>query len=612
METRPNLKKTESDTNLYKLHLAARREAHKDDSSFFHFFSYVIGRKDKSTKPDTPRSQTWGNPSSDLEAQAFDSPITHAQTAPQQQGTGIVGHGEGGSGLGLNSDADVHDTERSQPDSGETALESQQYATTASPPLRPQDAVRRRTTTREESDPEPNEPEEGVFERPKKQKSGLFKRVQPKRRYSYVTEFRKAFGTWLNILLIMVPAGFIVNYVNTGSKIAVFVVNFIAIIPLAALLSFATEEIALRTGESLGGLLNATFGNAVELIVAIIALAKKEVVIVQTSLIGSILSNLLLVMGMCFFFGGLRRQEQFFNTTVAQTAASLLALAVAAVIVPTVFNQAANTPTADVAKLSRGTAVILLAVYAAYLFFQLKTHAVVFATESQKVEAKPFKKSGLKEGAVAQALVGPAGVMGSHALQQTPTDQEKLRDTLTTPPTTEGTNEANTADDGEGPHLFFSTAIGLLLGSTVLVAFCAEFMVDGISAVTEGGAVSQEFVGLILLPIVGNAAEHATAVTVAIKDKMDLAIGVAVGSSMQVALFLIPLLVIIGWGMGLDEMNLSFDLFQVAVLFVSILLVNYLIADGKSHWLEGMLLMSLYLIIATCSWWYPTQEGLSE
>ncbi|EQB51501.1 calcium/proton exchanger [Colletotrichum gloeosporioides Cg-14] len=133
-------------------------------------------------------------------------------------------------------------------------------------------------------------------------------------------------------------------------------------------------------------------------------------------------------------------------------------------------------------------------------------------------------------------------------------------------------------------------------------------MVSSIDAVTKASGISEEFVGLILLPIVGNAAEHATAVTVAIKDKMDLAIGVAVGSSMQVALFLIPLLVIIGWGMGKDDMTMSFDLFQVAVLFVAVLLVNYLISDGKSHWLEGLQLICLYAIIAVCSWWYPAEN----
>jgi Ca2+:H+ antiporter len=343
--------------------------------------------------------------------------------------------------------------------------------------------------------------------------------------------------------------------------------------------------------------------NAVELIVAIIALAHKEVVIVQTSLIGSILSNLLLVMGMCFFFGGLRRQEQYFNTTVAQTAASLLALAVAGVIVPTVFDIASQTPQSDVAKLSRGTSVILLVVYGGYLFFQLKTHSTVFAQESQKVEARPFRSQSLKEGAIAQGLVAPAGVI-AHGLPSSRTDNEKMRSLLTNPPCKNLQNEAAEDDEEEGeePQLHFTVAVATLAVSTVIIALCAEFMVDSISAVTAGGKVSEEFVGLILLPIVGNAAEHATAVTVAIKDKMDLAIGVAVGSSMQVALFLIPLLVIIGWGLGMDEMALSFDPFQVAVLFVAVLLVNYLIADGKSHWLEGMLLICLYCIIAVCSW----------
>jgi Ca2+:H+ antiporter len=355
-----------------------------------------------------------------------------------------------------------------------------------------------------------------------------------------------------------------------------------------------------------------SLSNAVELIIAIIALVHNEVVIVQTSLVGSILSNLLLVMGMCFFFGGLRRQEQYFNTTVAQTAASLLALAVAAVIVPTVFDLATDgvdetNRQPDIAKLSRGTSVILLVVYGAYLLFQLKTHSKVFAETSQKVEAKPFSNpfhagpGPLKDGAVAQGFVTPAGFMGGHGLPSSQTQNERMRSLVTNPPrqNLQGEDEE---EEGEEPQLHFMVAVATLGLSTVIIAFCAEYMVDSISAVTAGGAVSEEFVGLILLPIVGNAAEHATAVTVAIKDKMDLAIGVAIGSSMQVALFIIPLLVIIGWGMGLDEMALNFDLFQVAVLFVAVLLVNYLIADGKSHWLEGMLLMCLYIIIAVCSW----------
>lgn len=337
--------------------------------------------------------------------------------------------------------------------------------------------------------------------------------------------------------------------------------------------------------------------NAVELIVAIMALIKREVIIVQTSLIGSILSNLLLVMGMCFFFGGLRRQEQFFNMTVAQTAASLLALAIAGIIIPTVFDKETDLPTSSTAALSRGTAVILLCVYAGYLYFQLKTHHEVFSEESQKVPMRP-KKHDLGPAAIKKGLIGPAGLVGMPGNNdESGTNNKKLQQMLNAEPSVD-----DEEGDEEEPQLSFAVAMGTLIGSTVLIAFCAEFLVDSINYVTTQGGISEEFLGLILLPIVGNAAEHATAVTVAIKDKMDLAIGVAVGSSMQVALFLIPLLVIIGWGMGIEEMGLSFDVFQVAVLFVSVLLVNYLIGDGKSHWLEGMLLMCLYVIIAVCSW----------
>jgi len=233
-----------------------------------------------------------------------------------------------------------------------------------------------------------------------------------------------------------------------------------------------------------------------------------------------------------------------------------------------------------------------------YLFFQLKTHAEVFNEESQKVAAKPWSRGGLKEGAVGKAMVAPAQMLGHDASDQQ--ERERFARLMDEPPRPQG-------DDGdlhEDPQLQFTVAFVTLAGSTAIIAFCAEAMVSSIDAVTKGGGLGEEFVGLILLPIVGNAAEHATAVTVAIKDKMDLAIGVAIGSSMQVALFLIPLLVVIGWIMGNDEMDLSFDLFQVAVLFVSVLLTNYLIGDGKSHWLEGMLLLCLYSIIAVCAYFY--------
>jgi Ca2+:H+ antiporter len=195
------------------------------------------------------------------------------------------------------------------------------------------------------------------------------------------------FGSWVNVLLICVPIGFALKYTNSNGY-AVFVVNFVAIIPLAAMLSFATEELAFYTGETLGGLLNASFGNATELIVSVIALAQNKILIVQTSLIGSMLSNLLLVLGMCFFFGGMNRVVQHFNITVAQTASSMLAVSIGSLIIPTAFQRFGNNPAGGVEPISRGTAIIMLLVYAAYLIFQLKTHVEIFNSPSQKSEKK--------------------------------------------------------------------------------------------------------------------------------------------------------------------------------------------------------------------------------
>lgn len=359
--------------------------------------------------------------------------------------------------------------------------------------------------------------------------------------------------------------------------------NFIAIIPLAQLLSTGTEEIALYSGEVIGGLLNASFGNAVELIVAILALIKREVVIVQTSLIGSILSNLLLVLGMCFIAGGYNRNEQHFNTTVAGTAASLLTLACAALIVPTAFHMASSAGDVGITELSRGTAVILLLVYGSYLFFQLRTHVHLYSCVSEKVpkQAVVFARKSKTVGGLP------------------PLSEEKLR-------------EEEGEDEVEMPQLSRVGALVLLASSTVLVALCAESLVGSIDSLVETSGISRVFVGLILLPIIGNACEHTTAVVVAIKDKMDLAIGVAVGSSMQIALLVIPLVVILGWCMGITEMNLYFDGFQVLILFISVLLTNYLIQDGKSNYLEGTLLVALYMIIAIASWFYPADGVLAN
>ncbi|PTB80513.1 Ca2+ transporter [Trichoderma longibrachiatum ATCC 18648] len=560
-------------TNLLPVnHADIRRKAHlvsRQSGESWNFFRHLSWDGDKR------RSQTWDG--ARLEAQpegdAAGEDLTHAATYPANNSIPL--RDTSTSGTGKQSGEDNHDR-----------------PLIVQPPT-DTDGLRNRGRGDRDEVAAAVAAAEPVPDRPEKKKSGLIRHVQPKEPFTVANQLQRTLlNSWINVLIIAAPVGIALNYVKSVDRIAVFVVNFIAIVPLAALLSFATEEIALRTGETLGGLLNATFGNAVELIVAIIALIDNKVAIVQTSLIGSILSNLLLVMGFCFFFGGLRRPEQHFNTTVAQTAASMLALAAASVIVPTVFDAAANTPTDKVAKLSRGTAVILLIVYAAYLAFQLGTHQAVFSEQSQKVPAKPWSSSAaqpnIKQGLLVPGSVVSRGIVNKEGEQIVNPDEEE--------------------EEEEDPQLHFYVAVGLLAGSTAIIALCAEFMVGSIDAITANGGLSEEFVGLILLPIVGNAAEHATAVTVAVKDKMDLAIGVAVGSSMQVALFLIPLLVVIGWGMGIEEMNLSFDTFQVAVMFVAVLLVNYLIGDGKSHWLEGWLLICLYAIIAVCAFWYPDQD----
>lgn len=319
------------------------------------------------------------------------------------------------------------------------------------------------------------------------------------------------------------------------------------------------------------------------------------------------LSNLLLVLGMSFFFGGINRIEQAFNTTVAQTASSLLFIAVSSLIIPTAFEAWAQTGSQDVTsseqnlvpgviQLSHATALILLMIYGAYLFFQLKSHVSMYSAPSEKNKSRFSEEQ--KDRWRKKTGVNKFARRGS---KESPPR---------TPPKETGEDDD---DDREDPQLSMPVAMFTLAASTVLVALNAEFLVDSINAVTcESNGISKTFVGLILLPIVGNAAEHFTAVSVAIKDKMDLAIGVAVGSSMQIALLVLPLVVTIGWMAGKTGMTLYFDGFQLAMLFVSILLVNYLIQDGKSHWLEGLLLMMLYIIIAVAAWFYPTSAAAAD
>ncbi|GAA5834669.1 hypothetical protein JCM3766R1_003635 [Sporobolomyces carnicolor] len=401
-------------------------------------------------------------------------------------------------------------------------------------------------------------------------------------------------ASWLNVLLVTLPVGWAVHFAKLNDTI-IFIFNFLAIIPLAKLLGFGTEEIALRVGQALGGLLNATLGNAVELIVAIIALAKCEIQVVQSSLLGSILSNLLLVLGCVFFVGGIKYSEQGFKDTAAQMNSSLLVMAVFAILLPAGFNAAfQNNLTAEaeqerILKMSRGTAVILLIVYVGYLIFQLFTHQHLFAEgHTSEIDAD------MRDGRPIWR--------GHRAFRQAPSVRRPRV-------VEEATEEEEEEEEEEVPQLNIWSALILLVVVTVLVAFTAEFLVSSINGLTEAHPeVSTEWVALILLPIVGNAAEHVTAVSVSVHDKIDLSLGVAVGSSIQIALFVIPLLVILGWIMN-KPLSLLFDPFESIILFLSVLMANYTMQDGRSNWLEGFLLMMVYIIIAVSIWFYPSEAS---
>ncbi|KAI1496688.1 Sodium/calcium exchanger protein-domain-containing protein [Biscogniauxia marginata] len=403
-------------------------------------------------------------------------------------------------------------------------------------------------------------------------------------------------SSYVNILLFAVPIGIIAG--KTGwDPIAVFTINFFAIIPLAAVLSFATEEISVELGESLGGLLNATFGNAVELIVSIIALKERQIEVVKSSMIGSILSNLLLVMGMCFFFGGIvnmtdehgNGREQTFASITAQTTASLMTLSAASIILPgTLFmiigtGRGEKEPerTKTILSLSRGTAIILLVLYVLYLVFQLKTHHNLFGNQ-EPVKPNP-----------------------SQLESQLPTNGDVVEG-LPTPAASEGVQEGEEEEEEEETHLSVWSAAAVLVITTVLVSVCADYLVDSIDALVERAHISRSFIGLILIPIVGNAAEHVTAVVVAVKNKMDLAMGVAIGSSIQIALFVTPFLVVLGWAMD-RNMDLHFETFETVSFAMSVLVVIYTVQDGNSNYLEGAMLMALYIIIALAFFVTPSE-----
>jgi Ca2+:H+ antiporter len=319
----------------------------------------------------------------------------------------------------------------------------------------------------------------------------------------------------------------------------------------------ATEEIAVVAGPNLGGLLNATFGNATELILAFIALKSGLVDVVKATITGSIISNLLLVMGFAMFLGGLKFKEQDFQPTAARLNASSMNLAVIAILIPTAVEYTSTgIGESTLQNLSVAVALVLIAVYGLTLLFSMKTHSYLYDVGIAEVEE-------------------------------------------------EGETEAEAK---EKVNLWFW--VGILLVVTLAVAVESELLVGSLESATESLGLSPLFTGVILLPIIGNAAEHATAVTVALKNKMDLSVSVAMGSSLQIALFVAPVLVIAGWIIG-QPMDLNFNPFELVAVAVAVLIANSISSDGNSNWLEGSLLLATYAVLGLAFFFHPAVAGLA-
>ena len=325
----------------------------------------------------------------------------------------------------------------------------------------------------------------------------------------------------------------------------VFVAAGLAIIPLAGLLGRATEHLTTHVGAGIGALLNASLGNAAELIIALVALREGLHDVVKASLTGSILGNILLVLGISMFAGGMKYERQKFNQTAAGMGASLLLLAAVGLIIPALFHfTAADRGVAIERELSLTIALVLFAMYIASLLFSLKTHRHLFAGEGHDV-----------------------------------------------------------SDLGEQPWTRGASIIVLTI-ATCFVALMSEMLVGAMEPAAHRLGLTQVFVGVILVALVGNAAEHSTAVMVALKNKMDLAYGIAVGSSLQIALLVAPLLVFASYLFGMP-LDLIFTPFEVAAVTISVLIVGFVAMDGESHWMEGVMLVGVYLMLAIAFFFLP-------
>lgn len=355
------------------------------------------------------------------------------------------------------------------------------------------------------------------------------------------------FSSKLNLLMPFGPLAVLVHGLSDHNG-WVFFLTLLGITPLAERLGYATEQLSFYTGDTVGGLLNATFGNATELIISIYALKSGMIRVVQQSLLGSILSNMLLVLGCAFFCGGIvfNNKQQVFNKAIAVLNSGLLLMAVMGLLFPAVLHfthTEVHFGRSELA-LSRFSSCIMLLAYAGYLVFQLKSQKDLYMS--------------IAEG---------------------------------------GTLPEEGSDDDEGPEISKWESVIWLSILTAWIAILSEYLVDAIEGASIAWKMPVSFISVILLPIVGNAAEHASAIMFAMKDKLDISLGVAIGSSTQISMFAIPFCVVIGWIMGCP-MDLNFQLFETATLFITVLVVAFLLQEGTSNYFKGLMLILCYLIVA--------------
>lgn len=341
-------------------------------------------------------------------------------------------------------------------------------------------------------------------------------------------------------MLAFAPVTVIAHYAHV-SPLVVFFLSALAIIPLAKYIGEATEELAVYVGPALGGILNATFGNATEFIIGIFALQAGLVEVVKASITGSIVGNLLLVLGMAMLAGGWERKKQEFNRTASMAGSVTLLLAMIALIMPAIFLLTAPGAGKEIIEeLSISVSILMILVYAASIFFALYTHKHLYAAEVGKEEANWSKKK----------------------------------------------------------------SITILLVSTVAVAWMSEILVGSIEPLVASLGWTELFIGVVVVAVVGNAAEHTSAITMAVKNKMDLALQISIGSATQIVMFVAPLLVLASLFFK-EPMNLVFNTFELIAIVLSVLIANLVVEDGESNWLEGLQLVVAYAIIAVAFFFHP-------